>query len=441
MFGRKKSKPRKSKSRKKRKAAASSRSPMEYGQVESDGLATLKDMLAYRKVTARHTAWWRFLILLMMLLGLLGFGFSLKTSNEFSALITYTTNQLNQSTSEKPGKQEAIRAVNAWLASENNPPYPSGFSNLTWDGARKIDSNTDAETKVTTERWSHTLSFTDKADGSTRKVAQLVAVAGGIPTAQGKPSVLPAEITGSGNTDTSAPKAYYSLSQSDAMLTLVQQWAKAYLGKDTNALTVLVGDPDASHGYAPANMGVFKSAGINWAVSLQKRPTDGSSVEIDKNPEYGAASVTMTFTPYGAKEGSAQGVSTTMTVLIKNPTTGAAKVVDWGADADVESLKEYANALDKTRITKSSESAEDQQASDGASAGASASPSASGDAGAASPSAGASPSDGASTGAAASPSPSDAQSASQPVPSEDATSASPGLGAAGGQQTQVPPQQ
>ena len=44
-------------------------------------------------------------------------------------------------------------------------------------------------------------------------------------------------------------------------------------------------------------------------------------------------------------------VKTNITVLVKNPTSGNAKIIDWGADGSVRTLSPYANALSKNDVT------------------------------------------------------------------------------------------
>ena len=68
-------------------------------------------------------------------------------------------------------------------------------------------------------------------------------------------------------------------------------------------------------------------------------------------------------------------VKTNITVLVKNPTSGNAKIIDWGADGSVRTLRPYANALNKSDVTSansddetgntSSDNASDGTSSDG----------------------------------------------------------------------------
>mgnify|MGYP006922391553 CR=1 FL=1 len=47
------------------------------------------------------------------------------------------------------------------------------------------------------------------------------------------------------------PAWYLSLDNSNTLDNLIKTWAKAYVGKDMNAFTVLIADPDTNHIYQP----------------------------------------------------------------------------------------------------------------------------------------------------------------------------------------------
>lgn len=49
------------------------------------------------------------------------------------------------------------------------------------------------------------------------------------------------------------------IDQAASFQNVVNAWAKAYIGKDSNAFTVLVGDPNSEHAYQPAAIGTFKT--------------------------------------------------------------------------------------------------------------------------------------------------------------------------------------
>ena len=78
---------------------------------------------------------------------------------------------------------------------------------------------------------------------------------------------------------------------------MVSAWSKAYIGKDSNALTVLVGDPNSDHMYQPASLGSYLNSSLDWLVQCTK---DGKTVDKQNksdNPEWAAASVSISFKP------------------------------------------------------------------------------------------------------------------------------------------------
>ena len=336
--------------RKKKQKHSADSSPMEnYEQTMSAGLSDLKDILAYRKQTMRGTAKWRVMIVFACISGLLCMGLLLKNSSDFTAVTKNVASQMKTMNEDKPGKQEAMRAVYEWVG-EGKGAFPQGATNYSWDGAKKVRSTTDSESKVTTEYWSHTISFISKSDVTTRTVVQLVTVKDGVATASGDPTILPMDVTQSDTGSSTTPTGYMTFSQPDSLSNAIAAWAKAYVGKDSNALTVLVGDPNSKHAYMPAKVGTYQSSTINWAVSTKKVDAKSSS-KRDDNPEYGAVSVSVTFTPYGVAKDSSQTVTTDITLLVKEPAKGSARIVDWGADASIDTLKAYANAVSSTLIS------------------------------------------------------------------------------------------
>ena len=59
-------------------------------------------------------------------------------------------------------------------------------------------------------------------------------------------------------------------------------------------------------------------------------------------------------------------METSVTVLIHNPTRGSAKIVDWGAEGSLTTLKAFSNAIDRSLIG-SSNSDDDDDSSDSSS--------------------------------------------------------------------------
>ncbi|MBT1162139.1 hypothetical protein [Bifidobacterium sp. SO1] len=330
------------------------------------------------KAALKNTRKWKILISLFLIIGFVSPIIAIRSYNSLVDVAQTLGELYKEQAADKPGRQAALEAVNSWLNSTSDTPFPSGVANIWWDGAEKVSEPADTSSDSTTY-WSHHLSFTDLSDGSTRDVTQLVSVSGSIATPVGEPTILPKSVSSNTSQKTYTPDAYPRIDQSESLTNVVSAWAKAYVGKDVNAFTVLIGDPNSEHAYQPAMIGTYKSASINWLVQCDK---DGNPVDKNKktnDPDYGAASLTISFTPYAKKtdqtdQGADANAITSpgssrmnITVLIKTPAKGDAKIVDWGADGAIGTLKPYANALSKTLLSSDSSSTDESASSDSSS--------------------------------------------------------------------------
>lgn len=324
------------------------------------------------KAALKNTRKWKILILLFLFTGFISPILAVNANNNVIDIGHTLGDLYKEAQGEKPGRQAALAAVNSWLTSDN-PPFASGVANIWWDDAEKVEESTDSSTNTTTAYWTHHLSFTDLSDGSTRDVTQLVSVTNGVAKAVGQPTILPKAVNPSSAQDTYTPSGYSRLDQSDSLNNVASAWAKAYVGKDSSALTVLVADPNSNNAYQPASLGTFKGATVNWIVECDKDGKPTPKNQKNANPEYGAASITVSFQPYPKQSNNTNGedqnsvqssVSSRMniTVLIKNPTQGSAKIVDWGADGLVSALKPYANAINKQLISANASGDEEDTA-------------------------------------------------------------------------------
>lgn len=336
--------------------------PVNWGELESADEVELDAWKQARK----KTSWVRVLMTLIAFGAALALPISLGASSTANSSLSKVEAYVAKSTDVKPGKQAAMEAVTAWLDGDSSP-FPEGTSNLIWDEARRISTTTDGE-GVTTATWSHTFSFISTADGTTRQCSQLIDVSGGVSTPNGKPSLLPMQTvnSSSSSTGTTAPSGYRRIDSTDTLTQIIRQWAKVYVGKDANALTVNVADPNTQHAYQPAAIGTLANVGINWAVYSQEGLKKGET------SPYAAVSVTITFTPYGEKTDKGTDTvshysnsTTSMCLLVKNPTSGSAKVVDWGADGYIKGLKPYRNAVDKSLIKTTEEDTSSDSTLDG----------------------------------------------------------------------------
>lgn len=330
-------------------------SPMEgYGKpVEWPGMGDLKEIAAERRKTRRYTLGWRILIVMGILFGVFSAVAMVKNSNDFYSTTEAVAQQLKLMNEDKPGKQAAMQNVYKWVDGQKGA-YPSGVDGYSWDGASKISTKTDEDNGTVTDYWSHTISFIDLSDNSSHSVAQLIKTENGVASAVGQPTILPAKPSSTSNDRSTAPSGYHNIGQNESLTNAINAWGKAYMGKDSNALTVLVADPNSKHAFMPASLGEFRNASINWAVASTQGEVE-SDDSGERTAPYGAVSVSISFTPYGASKDSNQSVSTNILLLVKDPTKGSARVVDWGADMNIKALKPFSNAVDKNLVSKSSD--------------------------------------------------------------------------------------
>ena len=318
------------------------------------------------KRAMRNTRWWKVFITVFMIAGIVAPVISIRAISTLQDMGSMLSAKYKEISVDKPGKQAALASVNKWLDT-NKGPFRYGTTNLLWDSATKVGSS-DEDTgtgKEHTDWWSHQFSLTDLSDGSTRDVTQLISWKNNVATAVGDPTVLPLKASGAGGAQSYTPSGYSRIDQAASFQNVVNAWAKAYIGKDSNAFTVLVGDPNSEHAYQPAAIGTFKNVSINWLVECDKNGQSVPKEQSSDTPPYAAASISITFEPYAAMQDSSDKgsdtsssdntggstVKTNITVLVKNPTSGNAKIIDWGADGSVRTLSPYANALSKSDVT------------------------------------------------------------------------------------------
>lgn len=330
------------------------------------------ELTAWKKAL-KNTQKWKILIILFICTGLVAPMISVRAINTLNEMGTYLTEKYKEISGDKPGKQVALQAVYSWL-DDDKGAFQYGYANLWWNGATEVSATTsDGSDGKTTQYWSHQMSLTDKSDGSTRDITQLVAVTDGIATAVGNPTVLPKTVSSDSSNSSFRPDDYPELDQNTSLANVVNAWAKAYIGKDSNSLTVLVGDPDSDHRYQPASLGTYSNSSLDWLVQCTKNGKAIDDKNKSDNPEWAAASITISFKPYEKQvetndrnkdSDTVNDVNTSVTVLIHNPTRGSAKIVDWGAEGSLTTLRPFSNAIDSSVIGSSSNDNDDNDDED-----------------------------------------------------------------------------
>lgn len=348
-------------------------SPLAEAQYETSGLAQMKALRDERKKYRKGTLFWRILIPASAVISITSLIVGIGMSNDISTVVDYVKEQLEGQSKVSPGKTEAVRAVWQWTTRSQNQPFPDGVSDITWNSAAKVGEYTDTDGDGgQVELWSHQLSAIDNSDGSVVTLYQLVSVENDVPLAVGSPTIMGRSQTNSDNTSSQSntsmkpPSGYMTFTAPSSLDRILTQWAKAYVSGDSSAFTTLVADPNTHHYYQSANLGKFYSENTNWSVSTKPAvKTSDSDKNVDPAPEYAAASITIGFTvshETDEKDSSGNNVvktsncTTTLTVLVKNPVSGSAKVVAWGPDGDIAGLKAYSNWVDKSSLNDSSSS-------------------------------------------------------------------------------------
>lgn len=309
------------------------------------------------------------LIILAVIAGFLSIIMVMGNTGRLNTAIAKAESISAHSGNEQPGKSIALKNVNAWLTG-NNTPFPGGVTNIMWDGAVKTAEYTEnsTTTPVKVQQWVHTFEFTDH-DGNVRRVSQNTIIRDGVASAPSDPSILPMDAAPRTTGQSTKPNGYLTLDDSTTLDNLIKTWAKSYVGKDMNAFTVLIADPDTDHVYQPANIGTLENVGQNWAV-WQTKPDGGNDDKVRGG--YAVVSVTIGFRPYTSDTGdkttngddttgrTPQTAHTTLSLLVKDPQSGSARIVDWGSDGMIDTLKPYANALSKSVVTATGTSADDE---------------------------------------------------------------------------------
>lgn len=128
-----------------------------------------------------------------------------------------------------------------------------------------------------------------------------------------------------------------SLQPSQALSTLITQWSTALMGSDSDALTVLIGDPNPNAAYQALGLGVVENATIEKASYASIGVLDKNEAKSD----HALLRVTITLKGRGAQDVQTQ---FTYDVTVVNP-DGTPKILAWGAPGLAEQLTDYSNRL------------------------------------------------------------------------------------------------
>lgn len=227
------------------------------------------------------------------------------------------------------GRTIAWALTEQWLKSD---PLGANARIISWNGSKTIRMrNGSDDTKATVNTlivdtdlgWWRVKATVRNADG------QLA----GWPSAERLD--IPDTATPNGGDDW--PNILGSLQPSQALSTLASQWAGALMGEDSDALTVLIADPDPNASYQALGLGAVENATIDKSAYLDAGTVDRNNGKSDR------AIIRATIT---LKARGTTGAQTQFTydLLIANP-DGTPRILAWGAPGTGPELKEYSNRL------------------------------------------------------------------------------------------------
>lgn len=239
------------------------------------------------------------------------------------------------------GKTQATMYVENWL--KDGSPLEEGRI-LSWDGVTNERAQTGSgSSKRNVPLVVHSFTLADKA-GDVWRATLTVRRSDGSPVSEPMlekdptPKLKPSETP-----DWSGTLGLTNIQSADPAGVVVEKWAQAYMGSSSQQLTVLVADPDGKHAYRAADIGEVQSATVQKAAYLNR----GDVNRNESTSDWAVARVGIEVRPWNAKKDS-QPVQLDYDVLLKDPDSGSAKVVAWGAVGTGAELKEYRNAVTGT---------------------------------------------------------------------------------------------
>lgn len=265
------------------------------------------------KLQASRTRWWRLVTWVTLLLAV----YAAFTVSNTPAPATPKGVSLNET-----GKQAAYSITEQWLATGH--PLGAQARVVSWDGATRTPTSGGAV-------YRHVLTVANGARWW--RVAVAVNQDGtpiGYPNAS--PVAVPDTLTPDGTVGWSG--TIKDAQGSDALSTLVTQWAQALTGSDADRLKVIMADPDPASVYQPLGLdGQFQSATVDRVAYADMGKVDKENQTSDR----AFARVTISMT--GRDN---QPVQYGFDLLLADP-DGTPRILAWGAPGDAPGLREYMN--------------------------------------------------------------------------------------------------
>ncbi|KAA8826913.1 hypothetical protein [Bifidobacterium myosotis] len=229
---------------------------------------------------------------------------------------------------DPPGRVESWNLTEQWL---KDNPLGKDARIVSWDGQETVDLKNGSKTSRATV---NTL-VVDSSLGWWR-VRTTIREDG---TLAGWPSAEKIRLTTTAtpNSTDDWPGTLGSLTQSEALQTTVSKWASAYMGPDSDMLTVLIADPDPNANYQALDLGEVGSASIEKAAYLNSGNVDRNQNKSDR----ALLRVTITLNARSLNEKQTQ---FSYDMLVADP-DGTPRILAWGAPGSGLTLRERENRL------------------------------------------------------------------------------------------------
>lgn len=224
-------------------------------------------------------------------------------------------------------KTAAWAGVESWL---EDKPLGGEERIVSWDGIRRVSLKDGSDVlHAQVDR------FTIRSKTGWWRVDATVRPDGSL-TAY--PSVSRLDVDGSATPNGTATwdGVLQDMTASQSVSTLADQWGRALMGSDVDALTVLMRDPE-NRSYQPLGLGDVGGVTVDAAAYLNRG-------DVDRNALTSTRAVLRVTIVLAAKDTGSKQTQYSYDVLIADP-DGSPRILAWGAPGTGVTLGEYANRM------------------------------------------------------------------------------------------------
>lgn len=236
----------------------------------------------------------------------------------------------------------AVRATAGWLWA--NSQVVEGGQVISWDGARVLDSKPSkeggnkSEAGVSVEL--HSLTVADKFSNLYLVEVPVAVAPGRGAMALSTPALVPIAPSDPELASLQAWPALDNVVVAEPLKDATTAWAKEWAGGDANRLRLVTGDQDASHTYMVMPGVSFVDVTVDQAATGPMLSTGSDQKDM------AVLRARVSFTRNG------KSASQDMDLLVSQATSGAPRVVAWGAAGSGPSLEPFSNAVGRKVETR-----------------------------------------------------------------------------------------